>query len=216
MVPLSERATDIRQWALLWLRKEGLAFEANLPVLEPTLCLRPANDIVGRMLAMHAVAACTYGFDKALALDWINAEGIVHALTNREAEFLSGIGESRLVFRDQIEGLWILAWLLGLHDRLRFLEGCPDDAVRLMPDLKQTQNSTALRDRVAIRPEVDVLRALDLYYLCHWRMVQSRLDGHRLVAHRLVAVEETIVVERRRALEWALCASPWDNVELDT
>ncbi len=110
------RVESIRMAKLL-----GVDLPGTLPLLEGEFDLRSAGETCSRLLAMNAVAATAYGYDRAKAIAWLNEEALTNSLSERERCFVfEGQGQPEL-FRMQIEGMWALAWAVGVAGELVLL-----------------------------------------------------------------------------------------------
>ncbi len=185
----------------------------SLPFFEiPTEKVRSDSDVFARLMILHVVAACAYGFDRIKAKEWINQEGLGMNLTAAEAAFVNtGVGNTEQ-FKVQVEGMWALSWALGLVPRLDFSKGCDNQFALLLPNLKVLQPATLLRSKVNRPSFSEVVEACDLAYCLHWGIQQVRLTGEAMPSK----VVPYVVIERRRALEWLICDDDWDSLSLDT
>ena len=116
------------------------------------------------------------------------------------------------LFQWQVQGIYILAWALGVLESIDLWKPCPDDLVLRLPDLKSLQATAELRRALALRPTTEIAAEADLAYCLHWAVRDARLNGRRTPAD----LEEIELVERRRALEWLLCDEDWYSISLDT
>lgn len=190
----------------------GVVVPPTLPLLDTGFEMRNTNEVVSRVLAMNAVAATAYGFDKAKAASWLNQEALADSLSEREKHFVfEGVGQPDQ-FKVQIEGMWALAWAMGIGNELNFVKDCDNDFATMLPNLKQSQNSDDFRKRIHPRPLEQVIAACDLAYCLHWAIRQAELTGGRTPEN----LKPYVVIERRRALEWLLGKEDWDEISLDT
>ncbi len=184
----------------------------TLPLLDDGMPTRPTADAVNRLLTLTAVAAASYGFDKAKALAWLKQEKIDDLLTPTESKFLVAGEGNPQAFQMQIEGMWALAWALNMVPQLDFWKDCDDRFVATLPNLKISQSGADWYSKARIRAADEIVASCDLAYCLHWCVRQAQLEGKtppgRLKAH--------VVTERRRALEWLLSEDNWDTVSLDT
>jgi hypothetical protein len=192
----------------------SLGYEANnsLPLLEEPKRLRSTDVIVDRLLAMLCVAATAYGFDNLKASNWIKREAATDQLMKAERSFLATRFGDKNQFMRQIEGMWALAWAIGIVPELDFASPCSQEFVTLLPNLKADTSAAEFRSKSSVRPTAEILGALDLAYCIHWAIRNAELGGKN-VPGKLAA---WVVIERRRALEWLLSDNSWQDVEMDT
>lgn len=193
-------------------RQLGVEVPATLPLLDAGLEMRSADEAVSRILAMNAVAATAYGFDKAKAIAWLKQEAFADSLSEQERRFVfEGMGKP-VRYQMQVEGIWALAWAMGIVNEMNFAKDCDSRFAAMLPNLKQSQSSTEFREKASPRPLEHVVAACDLAYCLHWAIRQAELSGKQSPA----SLKPYVVVERRRALEWLLSKEGWDEVPLDT
>ena len=183
----------------------------HLPLLdEPSL--RSLNEAIDRLFALNAVAAAAYGFPKERAKAWLKQEELWEKLEDEEEDFLVKPTGGTALFQWQVQGIFVLAWALGIVETFDLWKPCPDDLVRKMPDIKSSQSTDELRDALALRHVTEIAAAADLAYCLHWAVRDSRLNGRPVPGE----LEELEVMERRRALDWLLNKEDWYSVSLDT
>lgn len=184
---------------------------AHLPLLdEPSL--RNVNEVIDRLFSLNAVAAAAYGFPKERAKAWLEQEEIWEKLEVEEIDFLDRQTGDTALFHWQVQGIFVLAWALGIIEVLDLWKPCPDDLVRKLPDLKSSQSTSEMRGTLVLRQVAEIAAAADLAYCLHWAVRNSRING-RPVAGK---IEELEVMERRSALDWLLNNEDWYSVSLDT
>ena len=190
----------------------GLSVPASLPLLDAGSQLRSQAGAVDRLLCLNAVAAAAYGFDRVRSLAWVRQEKLESTLTTREQAFLDRGEGHPLTFQVQIEGMWALAWSLGLAPELDFWKDCSSGFVSQLPNLKAGQSGAELRRKANLKSLAEVVNACDLAYCLHWIVRQAEVDRKPLPS----GLKGYLVTERRRALEWLLSNEGWDSVSLDT
>ena len=209
LVTIDARETRARSIASAHAR--GLEVSVGLPLLECDGSARPIDEVCSRLLAMNAVAAVAYGFDRKKALAWLASEELQGELTPAERRFVAdGAGPAR-PFQAQIEGMWALAWAAGLVPALDFGRACDDRFSFMLPDLKVAAPGAVLRARARLRSAEELWAACDLAYCLH-----AAITSRRLAGGAVTPPNPTWVIERRRALEWLLGGDAWDEVSLDT
>jgi Domain of unknown function (DUF4272) len=202
----------IRRQSLAIAAKLGCEASKSLPLLDEQKPLRSKDEIVDRLLAMLCVAATAYGFDHAKANDWLKRQATTDQLTGTERSYLAtGVGNKQQFMR-QIEGMWALAWAIGLVLDLDFASRCSQAFVTMLPNLKADNSAVEFRSKAFVRPAIEIIAALDLAYCLHWAVRDAELSATPMLGK----VDPWIIVERRRALEWLVSENSWDDVQMDT
>jgi hypothetical protein len=204
-------AKAIRIQSIEVARRLGVTELSTLPLLDAGLEMRPIEDLVKRLLALHAVVAVAYGFAPAKVIPWIEAEGLRPFLTSSEWSFVAeGVGDKGK-FQVLVEAAWALAWGLGLAAEMDFAKLCSPVFVKMLPNLHASDRGELLRTRIRPLALPMIAGACDLAYCLHWAVRQAELTGKTIVG-----LKSYVVTERRRALEWTLCQEEWDEVPMDT
>ena len=195
--------------------EKGFRFNEWLPILE-TPEMRTVEEIRGRMSVMNALINIAFEAPTFLMKDWIENNNLAQFLSDEEKEILNA--ENADLSQEQVnsllwylEALWSFMWLTEMIDGLEPEEHVDDSMASLLPNLEQGENNHKLESLKFLRHELEVYTMLDLYYRLHWYCVDERLNG------REAKLNEGIIYERRKALEWAFNReSDWDNVEMST
>lgn len=204
---------DIRSKSLRVVRELGYGTNEQLPLLEYTEITRSVTEVVDRLLGMHCVAAAAYGFNRELAVNWLNTNLAWAALTDDERHFLLTGEGSTQDFKFQIEGMWALYWACGLtRDEFSFGFQCPRNFVTRLPDLKASHDASVVRDAATLRDAVELVQMADIAYCIHWSQRQSALG----TTDKHLWIPEYVIRERRHALDWILECDDWETVALDT
>jgi hypothetical protein len=190
----------------------GVRIPDHLPLPDPISSLRSKKEVEDRILALHAVVAASFGFDKTKALSWIRQEFLQDALSPFEKDFLEQGKGSPAYFRSQVEAMWVLAWGLSIVANLDFRKACDSGFVRIMPDLKASESGKPWRGKAVLRSADELLAQCDLAYCLHWAIRQASLDRKPPSD----GLRDGVVVPRRRSLEWMLSNESWDDISLDT
>jgi hypothetical protein len=202
----------IRNESILSAKRLGVDVSPTLPLLDAGLEMRSTDESVSRILAMNAVAAAAYGFDKAKAIAWLDQEMLIDSLTGPEKRFIFEETVQTERFKVQVEGMWAIAWATGIVSDMNFGKDCDSRFAAMLPNLKVSQSSGAFRKKASPRPLEQVIAACDLAYCLHWAIRQSEISDK----YPLGNLKPYVVIERRRALEWLLSKESWDEVPLDT
>lgn len=204
--------SEIRASSINAAARWGIYLPSTLPLLDESLSLRSSIEIVDRTLALGAAVAASYGLPRGQAVSWLNGESLHVALAETELEFLQGDESLTQDIQAQVETLCAFAWALGFLPSLDFGKPCPNHLVSVFPDYRAGDSSARFRAGANLRTLEHILAACDLAYCLHWSITQAALDG----MHPAGRVDAYVVIERRRALEWMLSTTEWDDVFLDT
>lgn len=202
----------IRQSSIKEARQLGIEIPSSLPHLDPDLRLRSTSSILDRILAMHAAVASAAGFETDRAISWLRKERLIEALASDERACLFEGNGKEALYPARVEAIWALAWVIGLAPTIRFDRSCDDNLVDLLPNLENAEASKSFRASIHIRSLEYVISACDLAYCLHWAIRDTQLRGLKPPN----TLEPCTIIERRRALEWAIGESAWEDVQLDT
>lgn len=195
--------------------KKGYRICDWLPILE-TQPLRTLEEIKGRMSVMNGLINIAFGAPTTVIKNWIADHKLTLFLSKLEREMLekengdlTGLEVNSLHW--YLESLWALMWATRMIDTLDAEAPVGDHMASLLPNLEQGEDNTKLAALIALRPEVEMYTMLDSYFRLHWYCVDERLNG------RTAKLNEGLVLERRKALEWAYNrAEDWDQVDMNT
>lgn len=202
----------IRNQTFSIVEKLGYPTNSSLPLLNKDMLPRNISDIVNRSLVLHAIVACSYGFDKSKAYIWIEQEGLQSYLSKSEFDFLKSKNTEVKHFQSYVEDLYIFAWALGFIKSISLTSECDASLVRVFPNLKINESSTKYRNIAKLRSIDELIGMLDIFYNIHWAILYMHLNGVRPINN----IGNYVFIERRRALEWIFSEVPWDEVNLDT
>ncbi|MHC8949584.1 DUF4272 domain-containing protein [Sphingobacterium hungaricum] len=199
----------------LKIKEQGYKVNDWLPILDSSQ-MRDIKQIKGRMSVMNALINIAFDAPIYIIKDWIAAQKLNNFLSATEQELLQ---KDNYELEEQelnslswyAEGLWALMWLTEMCDKLVAEEYVSDHAASLLPNLEQGESNRKIDNLKSIRNERELYTMLDYYYRLHWYCVDGRLNSYE------VKLNEGIVYERRKALEWAFNRSnDWNNVEMST
>lgn len=195
--------------------KNGYKFNQWLPILE-TPAMRSIEEIRDRMAVMNALINIAFEAPTYLMKDWIENNNLATYLSEEEKQILETENEDLTQIQVNsllwyLEALWSFMWLTEMIDSLEPEENVGDEMASLLPNLEQGESNQKLESLEALRPELEIYKMLDFYYRLHWYCVDERING------REAKLNEGIIYERRKALEWAFNReNDWDNVEMST
>lgn len=199
----------IRQRSLFMTRRLGYPVDVTLPLLPDAGVLRDKEEVVDRMLALDAVIACASGMPPEVAFDWTQEVGITHALSPVEVAILRGrVEDVPATLLDRMEALWALGWAASLFRGVDYTRICGPELGMIFGELDDARDVRALRKRCRLRRYEDVLAAADLSR-CLCRGIEIAARQRKPAPGK---VQPHVVFERRRALEWLISDTNWDDV----
>ena len=199
----------IRQRSLFMARRLGYPVDVTLPLRSDRKVFRDKDEIVDRMLALDAVIACASGMPPEVAFDWTHEIGVTHALSPNEALVLAGRVEDVPVgLLDRMEALWALGWAASLFRGVDYTRIAGPELGMIFGELDDVRDVRALRKRCRLRHREDVLAAADLAR-CLCRGLEIAAKQRKPAPGK---VQPHVVIERRRALEWLISDTQWDDV----
>lgn len=186
-----------------------------LPILDvDARKLRTVDEVRDRALVMNALINLAFEAPVHVIAGWIRENRVEHALTDAERALLAKeeLAEQEMInLHWYLESLWSLMWAGGLVDRMDFTDGVPDTMASLCPDLQRGDDGSKF-SRFKLRPFDELFRELDLHYRLHWYARDGLINNTPTPP-----IEHSVILERRKALEWLLNPSlAWDDVSLDT
>lgn len=208
--------TGIRERSRAILEPLGYPVPLGLPLLGACRC-RGGNSIIERALVLAHVVGCAYQGGKAEprkhSLRWLGHEKLLKALSRRERQFLeTGALEFVELFQAQEEALWTMAWILNFLETMAIDSPCDERLVTFFPSVRQNESSERFRAKAKLRHPDDLNRMLDLLFCAHSAARDAQLRGAPIPGR----VAPHVVIERRRALQWACSTDDWDELSLDT
>jgi hypothetical protein len=187
-----------------------------LPIIDHTTP-RDSKDIAARALVLDGLVQIYFRAPIDFIENWISQNGLEPYLSSSEIELL-GKNQEHLPERElvnlhwSIEALWALMWIGGLVSDLPLDKPVRDTLASMLPSVKNQENASPFYENFKRRSYGEIYKMLDLYYRAHWYALDGRLNGYDTSPISL-----DIVVERRKALEWAIdSSSDWDHIDLST
>ena len=190
----------------------GGSISDSLPDLDYS-SIRPREEIVSRALILNALLQIAFNNPTEFVETWLEDKELLEQLTAWERSVLTRnnheLSEEEInrLFT-YMESLWALLWVGSMVDDLCFEFPVGESCAGLCPNLKVHEDGSKLWNKMKLRGFDEVYAMLDLYYRLHWSARDAELNDYDS------AFDADIVIERRRALEWALSDCGWDEVEL--
>lgn len=148
-------------------------------------------------------------------IDYMKKFEVLDVLNAKEKRLVNGMFDSRDVTDVvwEYESYWSIVWSLGLVDDIQDAGQMCDckKAIHLVKDCKSYED---FESKCKLRDIEEILDMLDLFYRYHWACVQRAYVDKKLPIGNL---NEEIVFERRRGLEWLISEEKdWNDISLDT
>lgn len=217
---------QVRSENLALLASKGYAVNPHLPLLDHSAGLRSVDAIAHRVNILHIFYAIQLEGEQSISFfqKMIGDKGWERHLTPKEAAFLR---ERRLSGQMAVnlswykESIYALLWCCSRADNLYNLEEI--DLADYYASIPPEKDLAPFLTTLTLRPVTEIYKALDYFYNLHW--VSRHTSGKaalsllsKLLAKRVrTDLNESLIVSRRKSLEWILYQElAWDNVVLDT
>lgn len=197
----------------------------GLPLIEDYKLCKSEDQICKRFIAslFSSMLACDYLQDrdfyktdgKKITEQAIVEFGLKNYLFPDEKKVLVECDEHVAVNVSwTVECSYSLAWVLGLITTEEMeAPGEPEGDHGLFQFIQPFHNFEDFKASCNLRQPSEIMDMLDLYYNYHWACVDNRLNPDTNCGE----LNEEVVMERRKALEWLICKDKnWDSILLDT
>jgi len=200
---------EIRLRTISFLKENHLFYNDNLPLLDRPF-FRKTEDISKRIILLSCFKSIVENpEDKNEIQGWINRNGLVRDLSNREFQIINKniISQQDLIDISWYqESLYAMLWSVNIVKDMNF----PSDesnVTKYLQFLPPDVEISTFKKSLNLRGKDELLGELDLYYNLHW---SAKKGETRLI--------KSIVLERRKALEWIVDnnITDWDNIDLST
>lgn len=194
----------------------GLPTLESLPVIEDETAIQPrsAQEIADRCLSIEVCAVKGETNDQEFIAELVERFEVESHLSPEELAFIqdkNATPQDLANFAWRYECVHVLLWSLGYLESLQ----SPVDICDVSGEARiiREQGKDGLGTNAKSRPMVEILDAADLYYRLHWAAIELRIHNKTSSA-----VNEEIVMERHRALNWLIryLNQEWDDVTTDT
>ena len=216
MLSLSIDPEKIKHKNTKYLRGIGIDVIDHLPFIDLN-SFRDKKDIAKRCLVMAALLQLHFDAPNDFIENWLVENNLIQYLSPNEKHILS-TKHNELKDQEQsdlywtIEGIWALAWVGKKHDNLSFNTEVENSLSNMLPSFEKNESGIGFIDEFNIRSEKEIFTKLDQFYRAHWFARNNNLNEN---PNSIVNID--IIMERRKALEWA-CNNKeeWDEISLDT
>ncbi|MCE7873951.1 DUF4272 domain-containing protein [bacterium CPR1] len=202
--------TDFKKRSEEIVLRAGGMVNPDLPELSPHRELRSQEAILGRMLALYAMVGQIYVVSEPI-VRWLETNDLMIFVSPEERRLLASevTSQEAHVLEWSIESIWAFAWMLSLVQELPFTWRAGEAIPEGFPNIFEGESCAALRQRAHLRPREEIMAQLDLYYRLGW-WTRDRMQSFAYVEH----VNYDSVMERLKALDWALSLEDWDEVDV--
>lgn len=214
---VTDEAQARKDRSIAVLKSENVPFIKHLPLIEVEVesTRRTTEQVATRAMALCIVAVKGEGLEQEIIDSLIEQYQLASAFTPKEEEFIKNPNPTqhdRIQFVWRYECFWVMLWALGYIDTLQR----PDticDVTRAVSLLRDNGRDGFLKN-ARLRPQSEILDAVDLIYRYHWAVVDARISNRNAPA----GLDGGIVMERHHALNWLMgyMDQEWDVVSTDT
>ena len=210
-----EQRIAIKEANIARIAKKNYRYIDWLPILESPN-MRSQEELIGRMSVMNALINISFEAPVHVVQQWIEDQNLTAHLSTWEKEILTKTQEDLDQYeintlRWYLEGLWALMWASKMIPHLDETEWNDESMAMMLPNLEEGEDNSRLQQVTTMHTAENIYTMLDFYYRLHWYCVDERIKGQEAV------INEGIVYERRRALEWLINnETDWDEIEMGT
>ena len=194
------------------LKEKSIPFIEHMKAIPFNSCtnLRSKEEIVNRMLADYAIATCAlYSLEGKAniitsVINQMNEKlNIKSALAPEDTNFLNAMSEQKVSKQGLQDATWVfeecamLMWTLGIIDKPKSDKEC--NVGQLDEFFFNIKSYDELLSKCMLKTKEEILEQADLLFRYHWACRETRMQGKQLPQ-----LNEMIVQEQRRALEWVL------------
>ena len=198
------------------LKKLGIDVIDHLPWIEIKK-QRADPDIAKRWITMSALLQLHFNAPREFICNYLKKNELLSEVSDAEQIYIetdySEINEQlQINLNWSIEAIWALAWVGGFHEKLTFNTGVENSLASFLPDFHELESAEKYIKKFRARKQKVVFVELDRFYRAHWYARNLQLEGKSSNKVNL-----SIIMERRRALEWVSNSfEVWDEISLDT
>ena len=228
-VNVTKTADQRKQENISKLRIENISYLDSLPVIEDSsqATLRSKKEVLERALASYVASnvAIDYNWNRQdfeesrdYFKTFMNNYGIDKSfLTDEETIMIFGTPTDEIALNTEwtLESSKVLFWMLGFLNDLDYpSESNICDASELTKIILQYNSFDDMLLDAELLSIEEILDYTDLYYRYHWACRNKRVSDSSTSIGNL---SNDIVLERRRALEWAIDSNEdWYNFDQST
>ena len=219
-IAISRREATIEKLNIL-----GIDHCKGLPLIGDYKICKSENQICKRFIAslFFSMLACDYFQDrkyyetegKEITEKAIKEFQLKRYLFPNELQLLTESDKHNAVKTSwTIECCYALAWVLGLVTTAELeAPSNPNGSYDLFRFIQPFHKFDDFKASCKMRQPSEIMDMLDLYYNYHWACVDHRINPETKCGD----LNEEVVMERRKALEWLICRDrDWDDISLDT
>jgi hypothetical protein len=192
----------------------GLPTIDHLPVVEDESTFKPRlpQEVAKRCVATAICAIKGETDDGEFVGEVVKKFSADPYFSPKERTFVAATKAKK---QDLVDYAWryecvhVFLWALGKRDAL----AAPNKICAVSEEMKIIREDKDFITSAKLRPMSEILDKADLYYRLHWAAIELRLKKKKSDA-----IDEGIVRERHRALNWLIryLNQEWDDVTTDT
>ncbi|TDR23259.1 DUF4272 domain-containing protein [Marinicella litoralis] len=198
------------------LKKQGIEVIEHLPYLD-LMDFRSPEEVAKRCVILSALLQLHFEAPNAFIREYLEENSLIDELSKEEnkrldLEYNNWQEQEKIDLYWSIEAIWALAWVGKIHDNLTFNTGVEETLASFLPEFQENEPAKKFITGFSLRSKKEIFSMLDRFYRVHWYARNLSLTGKK---SQLVDID--IVMERRKALEWACNKEEiWEDISLDT
>jgi len=203
--------SNIRKKVIQKLRENEIPFRVALPEVEKVI-LRPKKEVTDRVLCLYALIGLSMDNVNRVALkDWLIDEGVYGSLEIGEKQLFE-IPRREYPRNKKMELSWLresMFLLIWAGDYVKEELSLPREQVDIEKYLKfipPEVPSIKFEKEFEYRSIEEIHFQVDLNYCLHSIIREDKIKE----------IDNSVLLERRRALEWLVSNDNWCEVSLDT
>ncbi|MBK1855241.1 DUF4272 domain-containing protein [Verrucomicrobiaceae bacterium 5K15] len=196
--------------------------EMEIPVMESLPHLdkprfREPKDVATRSVILAALLQLHFGAPNEYIENYLQSNSLLGGLTDCERERLSRSydewpQQDKINLDWSMDAIWALMWCGGKHSNLSFNTCVEDSLASMLPAFETNEPADDCINHFKLFSKRAIFIELDKFYRVHWYARNNSLSG--ITDER---VNLSIIMERRKALEWVCDANlDWEDISLDT
>lgn len=215
---------EIRQFTLERLKNVGITVNLSLPLLEDSVKVQAIDTIAKRIVILFAFKAMVIYEEDRESIKSFLLKSYKDYLSHSEYQVLKRLKlskQDKVKFSWYSESLYALLWSVNIINSKRM--EYPPQEIKIdkhyLDLLPPEEPFLEFKSRLDLREIKSLLLELDFYYHLNW--IAKKENEKKILGffkkNKSSTYNISVIMERRRALEWLIYGeSNWNDIVLDT